>query len=180
MNMLGIACRRILGAAALLLGALGNGAAAENMLFHGALVAEPCVIPPGKEVIQLDFGSVVDKYLYLNQRTHGIPLIIELAECDLSVGKTVTLTFTGTENPNLPGLLLPQAGSQAAGVAIGLETPEGQPLPLNQSSAKYPLRAGNNGIQLRAYVRGEPQAIAQKSITHGAFNATATFILGYE
>ncbi|WP_261145843.1 hypothetical protein [Serratia entomophila] len=53
-------------------------------------------------MIQLDLGSVVDKCLYLNQRMHGIPLIIELAECDLSVSKT--LTFTGTENPNLPGL----------------------------------------------------------------------------
>ncbi len=158
----------------------GSSMAANNVHLYGALVAEPCVIPPGKEVIQLDFGSVVDKYLYLNQRTHGIPLVIQLAECDLSVGKTVTLTFSGNENPRLPGLLLPEAGSQAAGIAIGLETPEGQPLPLNQSSAKYPLRAGNSDVQLRAYVQGEPQAIAQKNITHGAFNATATFILGYE
>ncbi|MBH2526202.1 type 1 fimbrial protein [Serratia marcescens] len=180
MDMLDIACRRVLGVVALLLGGLGSCAAAENMLFHGALVAEPCVISPGKELIQLNFGSVVDKYLYLNQRTHGISLVIQLDECDLSVSKTVTLTFTGTENPNLPGLLLPQAGSQAAGVAIGLETPEGQLLPLNQSSAKYPLRAGSNAIQLRAYVQGEPQAIAQKRIAQGAFNAVATFILGYE
>ncbi len=180
MITLGMVCRRTLSAMGLLAAMLGNGVAAENMRFHGALVAEPCVIPPGKEVIQLDFGSVVDKYLYLNQRTHGIPLVIQLAECDLSVGKTVSLTFSGNENPRLPGLLLPEAGSQAAGIAIGLETPEGQMLPLNQSSAKYPLRTGNSEVQLRAYVQGEPQAIAQKNITHGAFNATATFILGYE
>ncbi|AXX20742.1 type 1 fimbrial protein [Serratia marcescens] len=176
----GRACRYVLGAIALSTAMLGNSVAAENMRFHGALVAEPCVIPPGKEVIQLDFGSVVDKYLYLNQRTHGIPLVIQLAECDLSLGATVTLTFTGNESIKLPGMLLPEAGSQAAGIAIGLETPEGQPLPLNRPSAAYPLRAGNSEVQLRAYVQGEPQAIAQKSITHGAFNATATFILGYE
>ncbi|MBD8216994.1 type 1 fimbrial protein, partial [Erwinia persicina] len=43
--------------------------AAENMRLHGALVAEPCVIPPGDETVVLDFDTVIDKYLYLNTRT---------------------------------------------------------------------------------------------------------------
>ncbi|MGO3397582.1 MAG: fimbrial protein, partial [Serratia proteamaculans] len=38
--------------------------AAENMRLHGALVAEPCVIPPGDETVVLDFDTVIDKYLY--------------------------------------------------------------------------------------------------------------------
>ena len=38
--------------------------AEDNLYFHGELVAEPCVIPPGSEVIPLDFGTVIDKYLY--------------------------------------------------------------------------------------------------------------------
>lgn len=180
MTMFGGTYRFLLWGMVFLAVVMGSDGAAENMRFHGALVAEPCVIAPGKELLQLDFGNVVDKYLYLNKRTHGIPLVIQLAECDLSLGATVTLTFTGNESIKLPGMLLPEAGSQAAGIAIGLETPEGQPLPLNRPSAAYPLRAGNSEVQLRAYVQGEPQAIAQKSITHGAFNATATFILGYE
>lgn len=83
-------------------GVFGNGFAVENMYFHGALVAEPCVIPPGKEVLQLDFGTIVDKYLYMSQRTPGMPLVIQLAECDLSLGKTVLLTFSGSESLGLP------------------------------------------------------------------------------
>ncbi|MGQ6473141.1 fimbrial protein [Serratia sp. IR-2025] len=175
-----MAYRRAIGAMLLWGAAFGNGVAVENMYFHGALVAEPCVIPPGKESLQLDFGAIVDKYLYMNQRTPGIPLIIQLAECDLSLGKTVSLTFSGSESLGLPGLLLPEVGSQASGIAVGLETPEGQPLPLNSSSARYPLRVGNNEVQLRAYIKGEPQAIAEKRIIHGSFNAVATFILAYE
>ncbi|EKN6076319.1 type 1 fimbrial protein, partial [Yersinia enterocolitica] len=42
--------------------------AADNMRFHGALVAEPCTIRPGDDAISLNFGTVVDKYLYSNQR----------------------------------------------------------------------------------------------------------------
>lgn len=174
------ACQRVVSAMLLWSGVFGNGFAVENMYFHGALVAEPCVIPPGKEILQLDFGTIVDKYLYINQRTPGIPLVIQLAECDLSLGRTVSLTFSGSESLGLPGLLLPEAGSQASGIAVGLETPQGQPLPLNSASAKYPLRAGNNEVQLRAFIQGEPLAIAEKSIVRGSFSAVATFILAYE
>ncbi len=55
----------------LLAGASGSALAADNMYFHGALVAEPCTLRPGDEDIRLDFGSVIDKYLYTYGRTPG-------------------------------------------------------------------------------------------------------------
>lgn len=152
--------------------------AADNLTFSGALVAEPCVIPPGQETVVLSFGSVVDKYLYQHQRTPGAPFDITLAECDLSLGKTVRVTLSGAESLALPGLLAP--ASQAGGIAIGLETPEGKAVPFNRPSEKFSLASGANGIRLLAYVRGEPAAIAQKTIGLGAFNAVATFSLEYE
>ncbi|CAI1045078.1 Fimbria A protein precursor [Serratia entomophila] len=163
---------------ALLLSPLATGA--DNMRFHGALVAEPCVIPPGEENIQLDFGTVIDKYLYLNQRTHGQQFALHLAECDLSLGATVRVRFSGNENPHLPGLLALAGGSQASGIAIGMETPEGKPLPLNQSGQKYPLAKGDNLLTFKAYVQGEPEAIAKETIERGPFSAVATFSLEYE
>jgi len=164
----------------LLLGweALLPARAADNMTFRGALVAEPCVIPPGQETVVLNFGSVVDKYLYQNLRSPGVQFEIILAECDLSVGKTVRMTLNGTESLALPGLLAPS--SQAGGIAIGLETPEGQMLPINHSGEKFILADGTNGIRLLAYVRGEPEAIANRTIGHGTFSAVATFSLEYE
>ncbi|MBS0976563.1 fimbrial protein, partial [Serratia rubidaea] len=71
-------------------------------------------------------------------------------------------------------------GSSAPGVAIGLENLDGTALPLNNASKKYRLAAGSNLIALQAYVRGEPQAIADKTIGRGEFSATATFSLEYE
>lgn len=160
--------------------AIPPAVADENMRFRGALVAEPCVIPPGEEQIQLDFGTIVDKYLYLNTRTPSQLFTLHLAECDLSLGNTVSVTFSGSENANLPGLLALDSASSASGIAIGLENRDGQALPLNSASDKYRLTAGSNLIALQAYVQGEPQAIQSKTIGRGEFSATATFSLEYE
>ncbi|HBH6953692.1 TPA: fimbrial protein [Serratia marcescens] len=154
--------------------------AVDNLRFSGALVAEPCVIPPGQESIELNFGSVVDKYLYTNQRTPGMPFEINLAECDLSLGKTVIATFNGHESMPLPGLLALAPGSKSSGIAIGLETTAGEALPINNASARIRLSAGTTVINLQAYVRAEPAAIANKGLVHGDFNAVATFGLEYE
>jgi type 1 fimbria pilin len=154
--------------------------AAPNMRLHGALVAEPCVIPPGEEEIRLDFGSIVDKYLYANSRTLGQAFDINLTECDLTLGNSVNVTFIGMESVALPGLLALDSGSEATGVAIGIETQAMQPVLVNQTSEKFPLQAGGNRIELQAYVRGEPAALSNHAIGYGAFTATATFSLEYE
>ncbi|HEJ7943949.1 TPA: fimbrial protein [Serratia liquefaciens] len=154
--------------------------AADNLKLHGTLVAEPCVILPADADIQLDFGTVIDKYLYLNGRTHGQQFELRLSDCDLSLGNTVRMTFSGTENPKLPGLLALDSGSMASGVGIGIETDEGVPVLLSHETKKYPILAGNNVITLKAYVKAEQAAIATKSIGRGSFSASATFNLEYE
>jgi len=151
-----------------------------NVHMVGTLVAEPCVIPAGEENIPLDFGTVIDKYLYENQKTKSEKVEIHLTECDPAIAKTVKVTFTGAESLVLPGLLALDAGSDATGVAIGLETEDGNALPLNQATATTPLTAGENMLRYRANVQGEPEALANQSIGRGEFTATATFNLTYE
>lgn len=153
---------------------------ADNVRLHGALIAEPCVIAPGDESVHLDFGTVIDKYLYTNERTHGQAFDIRLGECDLSLGKTVKVTFNGPENPSLKGLLAIDGGSKASGIAIGMETQGGQPLPLNKAGEGYRLVDGTNTLRVLAYVQGEPEAIALRRIVRGPFSAIATFSLEYE
>lgn len=97
-----MANRMVCCAAALLLCSVPAGAT-ENMRLHGALVAEPCVIPPGDETVVLDFDTVIDKYLYLNTRTPGQTFELHLAQCDLSLGKTVRVTFSGAESAGCRG-----------------------------------------------------------------------------
>lgn len=151
-----------------------------NVRLHGALVAEPCVIPPGDEEIPLDFGIIIDKYLYLNTRTLGQTFEIHLEECDLTLGKTVSVTFTGTESIALPGMLALDGSSEAAGIVIGFETSSAKPLPLNQVSDKSLLQEGSNIIAFKTYVQGEPVALRDQSIERGPFSAVATFHLEYE
>ena len=155
-------------------------AAEANVYMYGAVIEEACVIPPGDENITLDFGSIVDTYLYQNTRTPSQTFTINLTECDLSVASTVTMTFIGVESVALPGLLAPDAGAGGSGIALGLETSDGKPLPLNKPSSKVPLQPGSNAIVMSAYIQGEPDAITNHTIGRGAFTATATFNLDYE
>lgn len=167
----------------LCLAALSGGTQAasdNNVHMVGTLVAEPCVIPAGEENIPLEFGTVIDKYLYENQRTKSEKFEIHLTECDPAIAKTVKVTFTGAESEALPGLLALDAGSEATGVAIGLETEDGNALPLNQTTTASPLVAGENLLRFRAIVQGEPEALANRSIGRGEFTGTATFNLAYE
>ncbi|HEJ0329750.1 fimbrial protein domain-containing protein [Serratia marcescens] len=159
----------------------GNPAAAvDNVHYFGNLVAEPCGLLPEDENIVVEFGTVIEKYLYLNGRTHSQPFALRLVDCDISLGKTVSVSFSGTESVPLPGLLALDGGSTASGIAIGLETQDGKALPLNQKSGAQELTDGNNQIALQAYVQGEPEAIANQAITRGPFIAVATFNLEYE
>ncbi|MEY0878579.1 fimbrial protein [Providencia manganoxydans] len=152
----------------------------ETVQFDGTLVEDACEVYPGDENIELDFGTIVDKYLYLNTRTHSQPFTIRLINCDLVLGKEVQVTFMGTESTALPGLLALNAGSQASGIAIGLESMHGNPVKINNTKIIAPLSSGNNNLNFKAYVQGEPNALSTKTIGRGAFEATTTFILEYE
>ncbi|UVC29811.1 fimbrial protein [Pantoea sp. SOD02] len=155
-------------------------ARATDMQFSGALVAEPCVIAPGKENIDLYFGTLADKYLYHNFRSPNKSFSIELTGCTPNVGQSVAVTFTGIENAELTGLLAIDPGSAASGIAIGMETANGLPLKINSLSNKMRLVNGNNDISLRAYVQAEKSALKNKKIGLGTFNATASFTLTYD
>lgn len=163
-----------------LIGLPNASQAVDNLRFKGALVADPCTLRLTDEEINIDFGSIVEKYLYLNGRTLGIPLVIHLEDCDLSLGNMVKLTFSGTENTKLNGLLAISGASQTQGIAIGIETPQGNKIALNTASYNQGLVTGNNTLSLRTYVQGEPEAISQKTINPGDFTASATFLLEYE
>lgn len=151
-----------------------------SVLYRGNLVAEPCTLLPEDESIAVEFGTVIDKYLYLNTRTHSKPFQLHLMDCDTSLGKTVKMTFIGTESVALPGLLALDGGSEAKGIAIGLESQDGQAIALNQQSRGHEITDENNIITLQAYIKGEPEAIKNKAIERGMFTAVAAFALEYE
>ncbi|HEM8838472.1 TPA: type 1 fimbrial protein [Klebsiella aerogenes] len=166
-------------AVALMAGTAGEVQAKNNNLhFDGTLVADPCELDPNTTDITLDFGTVIDKYLYLNTRTHSQPFTINLIECDTSLGDQVVMTFKGTESSELPGLLALSSGP-ASGIAIGMELPDGTPLPLNKPAPQQQLNDGTTSLTFMGYVKGEPTALQGHSIVRGNFTAIATFEMDY-
>ncbi|MBT2372347.1 fimbrial protein [Pseudomonas fluorescens] len=168
----------MLGAVSVML--LAMSAQAAPVSFTGELRQGACTIRPGDEDIALDMEQMLDKDLYLNTRMPGKDFAIHLDGCDVSVVDGVTITFTGAESMQLPGLLALDGSSVASGIAIGVESRAGVMLPFNTESSEYGLVTGSNEIALRAYVQGEPEAIANRSIGLGTFMATATFELVYQ
>lgn len=157
-------------------------AADKNLIMEGNLVAEPCTIAPGKETITVDFGVIPDKNVYNYSRAKIKPFAIELIECDLSLGKTVRVSFKGPESLQLPGHLDINIAGKKSGAVIGLETPEKEFLPINKDLGKlYDLTEGTTILNMQAYVRGEPETIKNWNVGLGSFeNTITTFYLNYE
>ena len=177
---------RILTIATAFLAAMAAGAASaqsagpNNMSFSGRLVAEPCTLDPADTKHELNFRGVATSEIYAKGRSAGRPITLHLQNCDISEGRTrVKVTLTGNPSTPLPGHLNLNAGG-AAGVAIGLETSHGIALPLNQANAIGTLTAGGTDIVINAFLRGEPAALANRTIQHGDINATVTFAFSYD
>ena len=143
----------------------------------GILAAEPCLVRPGDEEIQVNFGSIGNKDLY-NQIKKTEPFIIHLDSCDTSIAKSVKVTFSGTATTS--GLLQLNANSSASGVGIRILDTNGTAVVLNQPTKEQALIDGSNELQYTAYVQAEDDALNNKSIGLGDFNASATFELAYE
>lgn len=138
-------------------------------------VVEPsCSLKPGDETISVPFGEIANQKLYNQTRTPGKPFTLHLENCQSAT--SVRVTFSGVESAALPGLLaVPNSG-----MAIGLETPSGTALLLNEASDGMPLNGSDNALTLQAYVQAEPDAIKNQSIALGEFSASATFSLTYD
>ncbi|WP_411379038.1 fimbrial protein [Pseudomonas sp. MPB26] len=163
----------------LIVGLVPLGQAADNLRFKGNLVEEACTLRPGDEAITLELWDLTSKYLYINTRSVGKRFKLHLEDCDTTIGNSVTITFGGVENRELRGLLALDGGSGASGIGVGIETLSDKPLPLNTVSDKQVLSDGSNAIELKAYVQGEPTAIKDQTIGHGAYTVTSTFTLDY-
>ncbi|MBG5893036.1 MULTISPECIES: fimbrial protein [Providencia] len=152
---------------------------AETINFDGIFVEDACDLYPGDELITLDFGTIADKYLYLNSRTLSESFSIRLINCDLSLGREINASFNGNENSFLSGYLALDPVSHANGIAIGLETDTGEKIDINTKDHTQKLSAGNNEIRLKAFIQGEPSALTNKTISYGTFISTLTFFLEY-
>ncbi len=149
-----------------------------RMHLYGTLLElPPCNINNGDN-IEVDFNSTGAKDLYNNGRTWDRYFTIDLEDCETSNYGLVSVTFTGPESTELPGYL--QMENASTGAAIGIAEQDGTFLGLNKTSTVTRLTNGNVALVFRAFLQGEPTALANHSIRLGEFRATSLFILTYE
>ncbi|MGQ8708676.1 fimbrial protein [Serratia sp. TSA_198.1] len=146
--------------------------------FHGTVVSRPCNIEPqsADQVVEMD--TVIVKTLYRYGHSNPVPFNIKLTDCKTAVFKSVNVTFSGTEDRELPGKLAINNGTN--GAAIALFDSKGADIALNQATSAVALQDGATVLNFTAYVQGQPRAIQNKTITEGEFSSVANFVLAYQ
>lgn len=151
-----------------------------DMHFHGTITALACSVKPGGDRIAVDFGEIATQELYGAGRSAPKNFTIELTDCNPEIFRTVSVTFSGTEDPALPGYVALSSGSQASGIGIGISEEDGTPVRLNQSSSGQDITKGDMSLQFQAWVEAEPDAKKNKTLSYGNFSASGTWTLNYQ
>lgn len=153
-----------------------------DLRFEGEVVAYPCSVAPESERVPVNFGEISTKSLYINGKSIPVPFSIRLQDCNPGLLNTVSVTFSGDENPNLANHLAIKAtaGGNASGVGIGLLEADNTPVRLGVPTT--PVTIGDSVMQLdlQAFVEAEPDALSKGTLTAGPFSATAYYLLNYQ
>ena len=146
--------------------------------FSGTLIeAPPCTLRPGDEEITMMFSAITVRELKEQKRTKGSPFTIHLDNCDISRQGTVKIFFTGTESSVSTGLLMPDPSSTSNGIAIGIETPDGELLSINNPAKYLSLEIAESTLfTVQAFIQVEDES----KLTEGTFYASANYIIEYD
>lgn len=153
-----------------------------DMHFHGTVMALACSLAPNADKIEVDFGHIAVKDLYLTGRSQPRAFTLSLRDCNPDVFATLSVTFNGTENANLPNhLALNSAGpGSASGIAIGLSEENGTGIQLGQSTSRQAITEGPMELTFLSWVAAEPEALKNQTIEYGPFSASGTWTLNYQ
>lgn len=148
--------------------------AATDLDFRGTLIAEPCALAAQSEEQTVNFGPVASQTFYANNRTAPRSFAIKLTECDLTMGTTVSVMFSGEPDSNQPDTFA--VTGSAAGIAIALETKEGNRVIPGEVAAPVALSANETVLSYKAFVQGN----VATAVSEGDFQSIVTFSLQYE
>ena len=151
-----------------------------DLNFKGTVVAHGCSIVPSSKNIAVDFGEISTRTLYAERKSQPKAFVIELKDCSTDVFNSVTVTFSGTENANMSDRLAitPIAPNSASGIGIGFEENDGTAISLNTPTTAVAIASMQ--LNFKAFVEGEPDALSNKTLQTGAFQATANYTINYQ
>ncbi|WP_230354403.1 fimbrial protein [Lelliottia sp. WAP21] len=156
-----------------------------NIDFSGNLSDRPCIIDPAHQDQNVVFERIAD--LTFNNwpgKSYTERFSIKLKHCDVTTfRKVLRLTFLGSEETALPGHLK-VAGNNAGKLGIGIVDTDGSSLLElgNSHNSGMGSKVVGLGLTLNfgAFIQSTPEAIANKSVQPGDYNAIATFELDYQ
>lgn len=145
--------------------------------YEGTLISLPCTIDEDTPTV-VEFGVIVDKQLYLHEKTSPKPFSIILQDCDASIANTISLSVQGAAgNVTSDGYLMLNPSSTAKGVVIGLMDNSGKRIPINSVLSPVAISNGSMAIQLNAFVKIDSQN--EREITPGEFNSVLYYTLDF-
>lgn len=153
-----------------------------DLNFKGTVMAHGCSIVPSSKNITVDFSQISTHTLYMEGKSQPKAFVIELKDCSTAVFDSVTVTFSGTENANMSDRLAitPLAPHSASGIGIGFEESNGTAILLNTPTTAVAISDATMQLNFKAFVEGEPDALSNKTLQTGAFQATANYTLNYQ
>ncbi len=146
----------------------------------GRYISSACTLMPGSENINVEFGTIIDKYLYRNVKSPFESFVISLTDCKPEVADSVKIQFNGPESTALPGYLAINGDGGASGIGIAILDNEKQLLPVNTAMSEHKIENTDMEIRFYTFIEAEPEAIKNNSIGRGEFIASATFMLSYD
>lgn len=156
-----------------------------ELAFSGNLLDMPCKIDPSSETQDVVFyDTPVQQFLEQPGKSPVKNFSIKLISCRSSdMDKIVKLTFTGEEEPTVPGALK-VSGVNEGELAIHLIDSDGStPIKINeQNNRGEGVKISSESIVLDfgAYVQATQKALLNRSVMPGDYGAIATFKLDYQ
>lgn len=145
------------------------------------VLAPPCDISEDDQRgITANFAPVSYRQFYNGSAGPQSDFALHLSNCDSSMAKSIHFTFSGTEEPSLPGMLALDPASGAKGVAIGIKSDNGTAININHPSDAFALSDGSMVFNFIAWLQATPEALANRNILPGDFSAQAVISLSYE
>jgi type 1 fimbria pilin len=143
--------------------------------FEGSIIEAPCSIAPESVDQTVYLGQISNFLLKDGGKSTPENFYIELKNCDITLQKSVTATFTGAEAAgNADGLGIT---GTASGASIMITDGSGSLIKLGQHTAPQDIQHINNTLAFSAYLQGDG---ADAVIVPGEFSSIANFTLAYQ
>lgn len=155
--------------------AAAGGAGHGTVHFKGEIIDSPCSISPDSADQTVDLGQVSNSALKDGGASTPVPFTIKLQNCDINKYKTVTATWSGTEDTNQAGVW--GITGSASGAGIVLRDASEKEIKLGAETASTTLTANDTTIAMSAFLKGDGSSV---TVVPGAFTGAADFVLAYQ